>query len=262
MAVLDQILRRIREGLPALQARRDELEQRATLLPPPPSFRDHLCSGAAVALIAEVKRRSPSAGAINERLDPASLARDYEAGGASAISVLTEEAHFGGRVADLEAVSNVVSVPTLRKDFIVDTVQLVEARLAGAAAALLIVRALSDEELRELIAAARSWHLTALVEAHDRAELDRALGAGAEVIGINARNLDDFSMDVAGSLELLQTIPSHCVAVAESGMSTSADVGRAAEAGADAVLVGGALAAARDPRRQAALLAGIPRRAR
>jgi indole-3-glycerol phosphate synthase len=215
-----------------------------------------------VALIAEVKRRSPSAGAINEGLDPVDLAQRYAAGGAAAISVLTEEAHFGGAIADLRAVTASVEVPVLRKDFIVDEVQLIEARAEGAAAALLIVRALSQGELRVLLGACAELGLGALVEAHDRAELDRALEAGATIIGINARNLDDFSIDIGSSLELLGTIPADLIAVAESGMSSLSHVARAAAAGADAVLIGGALAASPDPRGRAAELSGVGRRAR
>lgn len=261
MAVLDQILRSTRATLPALRQRAAQIELAAAARPTPPSMLAAL-RGPSVALIAEVKRRSPSAGVINAALDPADLALQYVTGGAAAVSVLTEEAHFGGSVSDLELVAATVTVPVLRKDFIVDAVQLLEARAAGAAAALLIVRALSQPELTMLLAAAREMELTALVEAHDRQELDRALDAGAEVIGINARNLDDFSIDIGLSLELLASIPADRIAVAESGMSSLTHVARAAAAGADAVLVGGALAAAQDPAVRAAELSGVGRRAR
>lgn len=261
MAVLDQILHMTRAGLPALRQRAPALERQAAARAAPPSFREAL-RGPSVALIAEVKRRSPSAGAINEGLDPVDLARRYAAGGAAAISVLTEEAHFGGAIADLRAVTASVEVPVLRKDFIVDELQLIEARAEGAAAALLIVRALSQGELQVLLGACAELGLGALVEAHDRAELDRALEAGATIIGINARNLDDFSIDIGSSLELLGTIPADLIAVAESGMSSLSHVARAAAAGADAVLIGGALAASPDPGGRAAELSGVGRRAR
>ena len=261
MAVLDQILESTRAGLPSLQRRASQLELAAAATPTPGSFRAAL-ERSTVGLIAEVKRRSPSAGAINEGLDPVDLAQRYVEGGAAAISVLTEEAHFGGSVADLQMVAHRVTVPVLRKDFIVDELQLVEARATGAAAALLIVRALSQADLGRLIRAAEALQLTALVEAHDRNELDRALAAGATVVGINARNLDDFTIDIGGSLELLSTIPANCVAVAESGMSSLLHVVRAADAGADAVLIGGALAAAEDPASRAAELSGVTRRGR
>jgi indole-3-glycerol phosphate synthase len=176
--------------------------------------------------------------------------------------VLTEGAHFGGAIADLREVAAALAVPVLRKDFIVDEVQLLEARAEGAAAALLIVRALRQDELRSLLRAAADLGLDALVEAHDREELDRALEAGAEIVGINARNLDDFSIDIGSSLELLASIPVERIAVAESGMSSLSHVARAAAAGADAVLIGGALAAAPDPASRAGEFSGVPRRGR
>jgi indole-3-glycerol phosphate synthase len=261
MAVLDQILQSTRATLPALRTRAVDLGRAAAARPVPPSFR-HALRGRSVGLIAEVKRRSPSAGAINEQLDPSTLAGHYVAGGAVAISVLTERAHFGGTIEDLEAVVATVGVPVLRKDFIVDELQLVEARAVGASAVLLIVRALSQPELRQLLLAAAALDLATLVEAHDREELDRALEAGADVIGINARNLDDFSIDIGMSLELLSSIPADCIAVAESGMSSLAHVARAAAAGADAVLIGGALAASANPTTRASEFSGVSRRGR
>jgi indole-3-glycerol phosphate synthase len=261
MAVLDQILAGIRAGLAARQAHRADLERQVRDLPLPRSFaaaltRDH------VGLIAEVKRRSPSAGPINEGLDPVMLASAYAAGGAAAVSVLTEGPHFGGSLADLEAVTASVGVPVLRKDFILDEVQLLEARAAGVSAALLIVRALTDTDLQRLLAFARSLQLDALVEAHDAAELERALASGAEIIGVNARNLDDFSMDVDAAWRLVSTIPADRIAVAESGMATRDDVVHAASFGADAVLIGGALASHGTPEAAAAMLASVTRRGR
>lgn len=246
MDVLSRILAETRRTLVTGHERLRALESEVRDAPPPASFRAALRVGQ-VAVIAEIKRRSPSAGDINASLDPVVLAMAYSAGGAAAISVLTEGPHFGGSLDDLRTVSDRVGCPTLRKDFLVDRVQLLEARAAGASAALLIVRALSQPELIQLIAAAREVGLDVLVEAHNATELSRAIDAGADIIGMNARNLDDFSMDATKALELVATIPRHILAVAESGMTSRADVLRAAAAGADAVLVGGALAASRDP---------------
>lgn len=261
MAVLDQILRGIRSGLPDRRARRDALEARIAALPPAPDFVAAL-RRPEVALIAEVKRRSPSAGEINATLDPMALASSYEAGGAAAISVLTEGPHFGGALEDLHAVCGRVAVPVLRKDFILDEVQLLEARVAGASAALLIVRALTDTELRGLDRFAASIGLATLVEAHDRDEVDRALAAGCRVVGVNARNLDDFTMHRTAAWELLATLPADRIAVAESGMHSVEDVTEAAAHGADAVLIGGALASADDPLARTRAFAGVVRRGR
>ena len=259
--VLEEILAGTRQALPGLRTRRGELERAAATALEAPPFVAAL-RGPRVALIAEVKRRSPSAGAINPDLDPEALADCYARGGAAAVSVLTEEAHFGGTLGDLIRVRGRVAVPLLRKDFILDEVQLIEARAAGASAALLIVRALEQVELERLIRATTRWGLAALVEVHDREELDRALDAGAEVVGVNARNLDDFTVDLDRALELVARVPARCVAVAESAMATRGDVERAAAAGADAVLIGGALASAADPEAQARELAGVARRGR
>ncbi len=261
MAVLDQILDGIRAGLPERRIHQAALEAQVADLAPVPDFTAAL-RRPTVGLIAEVKRRSPSAGEINATLDPVALASAYASGGAAAISVLTEGPHFGGSLADLQAVCTAVPIPVLRKDFILDEVQLLEARVAGASAALLIVRALTDTELRRLDAFATSLGLATLVEAHDRAELDRALGAGCEVVGINARDLDDFSMHRASAWELLATIPADRVAVAESGMQTAADVTEAAGYGADAVLIGGALASSGDPLAGARAMSSVVRRGR
>lgn len=261
MTVLDEILAGVRAALPTLRARASEVERAAEAMPDPLPFlarRDPT----RVGLIAEVKRRSPSAGAINPGLDPVGLAAAYRDGGAMAISVLTEGAHFGGSLQDLARVTQAVEVPTLRKDFLLDPVQLFEARASGASALLLIVRALDQATLRMLIALARDLRMEALVEVHDREELARALEADARCIGVNARNLADFTIDTPRALELVASIPRDHFAVAESGMATRADVERAAEAGADAVLIGGALAAAPSPRALAGELSGVARRER
>jgi indole-3-glycerol phosphate synthase len=262
MAVtLDQILASTRLDLPALARRRAAVEREAASRPAPPSLRAAL-RGARVRVVAEVKRRSPSAGVIREDLEPGERAAMYASRGAAAISVLTDGPHFGGSVADLRDAASRVAVPVLRKDFILDELQIIEARAAGAAAVLLIVRALPPERLRALLGSARSAGLEALVEVHTAEELARALEAGAEIVGVNSRDLDTFRIDVDSAWELLATVPRDRLAVAESGMRTGEDVERAAEAGADAVLVGTALSAASDPARLLEELAGVPRRGR
>jgi indole-3-glycerol phosphate synthase len=258
---LDQILASTRLDLPALSRRRSALEREAADRPPPPSLRDALRRDR-VRVVAEVKRRSPSAGVIRDDLEPGERAALYARHGAAAISVLTDGPHFGGSVADLRAATSRVIAPVLRKDFILDELQIVEARAAGAAAVLLIVRALGPERLRSLLAAARAAGLDALVEVHTAAELERALEVGADIVGINSRDLDTFRVDVASAWELLATVPAERLAVAESGMHGREDVERAARAGADAVLIGTALSAAADPGRLLQELAGVPRRDR
>jgi indole-3-glycerol phosphate synthase len=215
-----------------------------------------------VAVIAEVKRRSPSAGVIRDDLDPAERAALYAGRGAAAISVLTDGPFFGGSLDDLRAAAQRVSAPLLRKDFILDELQVLEARAAGASGVLLIVRALSSHRLGELLASAREWGLDAVVEIHSMAELETALQAGAGIIGVNSRDLDTFRIDTAAAWHILARVPADRVAVAESGMAVVADVERAASAGADAVLVGTALSAAPDPGSLLERLVQIPRRGR
>jgi indole-3-glycerol phosphate synthase len=258
---LDQILNSTRQLLGALRPRAAELERRAQLMPPPPPFSSALRRDC-VALIAEVKRRSPSAGVINRTLDPAVRAAAFAKAGAAAISVLTDGPYFGGSIADLESVSRGVRVPVLRKDFILDELQILEARASGAAAVLLIVRALTPQRLSELLACARTVGLEALVEVHTAAELHTALTAGAGVVGVNSRDLDSFQIDVESAWRLLRAVPVAAIAVAESGMATVADVERAASLGADAVLIGTALSAAPDPAASVEALARVPRRGR
>ncbi len=258
---LEQILASTRAGFPALQARRRELERRAAEAPRRPAF----LAGwdrHRVALVAEVKRRSPSAGTISAGLDPVAHARTYAAAGASAISVLTDGPFFGGSLADLEQVAAAVPVPLLRKDFILDELQILEARAAGASAVLLIVRALPLPRLRDLLAFARGLGLEALVEAHDAAELARALETDARYLGVNSRNLDTFAIDVDAAWALLATIPPDRVAIAESGMASEADVRKAAVAGADGVLIGTALSGAADPSGLARAVSSLPRTGR
>ncbi len=261
---LDTILTQTRLRVADLAGRRPTLERAAADTKPPPPFKAAL-TRETLALIGEVKRRSPSAGAIQKNLNPAERAASYAGGGAAAISVLTDGPFFGGSLDDLRAVVARVGeqgVPVLRKDFILSEEQLLEARAAGAAAALLMVRALGRDRLGELLGFARQAGLDALVEVHDHRELEVALDAGADVIGVNSRDLGTFQIDVATAWELVSRVPPRALAVAESGMSSVADVRRAAEAGADAVLIGTALSSAVDPQALAAEFSRVPRRAR
>jgi indole-3-glycerol phosphate synthase len=258
---LDQILASTRAELPRLAARSDALGREAAAAPPPPSLEAAL-RGRTVAVIAEVKRRSPSAGVIRDDLDPAGRAGLYAERGAASISVLTDGPFFGGSVEDLRAAAARVRVPVLRKDFILDELQLLEARAAGAAAVLLIVRALSRERLAALLSTAAGQGLDALVEVHAASELEAALGAGARIIGVNSRDLDTFRIDAAAAWRLLRDIPADRVAVAESGMAGEEDVVAAADHGADAVLIGTALSAGPDPGAVLDRLAAVPRRGR
>lgn len=235
-----------------------EWKQRAADAPPVAPLRPALAR-TSVAVIAELKRRSPSKGQLNDSMDAPSRARLYEAGGASALSVLTEPAEFGGSVDDLVAVGRVVSCPLLRKDFHVDPVQIFEARTRGASAALLIVRALGPDDTRILADAAREAGVEPLFEIRDEAELSVALDAGALVIGVNRRNLETLDMEPDVLTRLLPLIPTACLAVAESGIATRADVEEAALLGADAVLVGSALSVSPDPQAAVAALCGVPK---
>lgn len=204
-------------------------------------------SGPGINVIAECKRRSPSRGVLREIYDPAAIAVGYERGGAAALSVLTEPAFFDGSLDDLEAVRAAVTIPLLRKDFLVTEFQLIEARAAGADAALLIVAVLADADLRRLLRCADSLGLAALVEVHDTAELERALAAGAEIVGVNSRNLRTLEMTPRLLDDLAPRIPAPVVAVAESGLRTSADLRRLRARRYDAFLVGERLMTAPDP---------------
>lgn len=230
----------------ALRARRPDIERSAAAASGAGSFSEAL-RGSQVAVIAEVKRASPSKGAINPDLDVGALCRAYQEGGASAISVVTEPDRFGGDIGDLVEARRATSCPLLRKDFIVDEIQILEARAAGASAVLLIARALEPGRLKELFRAAAESGLCALVEVRDEGELHVALSAGATVIGVNNRNLETLEMDDAAA-SLIPLISRRCIAVAESGYRTAADVSRAAAAGADAVLIGSELSASLHPR--------------
>jgi indole-3-glycerol phosphate synthase len=222
------------------------LEEQARALPRTRDFLGAL-RGGRIGCIAEFKRRSPSAGWIREGADPAQIAVRYRSAGAAALSVLTDEPFFGGSLADLQRARRATDLPVLRKDFMVDAYQLVEARAAGADAVLLIVSVLTDPELRALMAAAERWGLHVLCEAHDEAEIERAVAASARIIGLNQRDLRTFEVDTTLALRLRDRVPGSCVYVAESGIRTAADVERLREGGVDAILVGEALMRAADP---------------
>ena len=200
-----------------------------------------------VHIIAEIKRSSPSRGALSEIADPAALAAAYQLGGASAISVLTEGRRFGGSLEDLEAVRGVASIPILRKDFIVEPYQVLEARAAGADIVLLIVSALDQLRLESLLVQVKELGMTPLVEVHSSDEVSRALDVGAEIIGVNARDLSTFELDQNLFGTLADQIPSGIIRVAESAVKSPADVAHYRAAGADVVLVGEALVTAGDP---------------
>ena len=209
-------------------------------------FRAALQRGNEVAVIAEVKKASPSAGIIAEDFNPLSQAREYARGGAHALSILTDEIYFQGHLRYLKQIREQVELPLLRKDFIVHELQIFESVVAGADAILLIVAALDDETLGRLYEQAKACQLDVLVEVHDLAEMDRALDLGADLIGINNRNLKTFSVDLATTETLAEEIPSDTVAVSESGISTGADIRRVRAAGINAVLVGEALMRAKN----------------
>jgi indole-3-glycerol phosphate synthase len=247
--VLDEIIDGVRADLAERQARvsLDELKERATCAR---DAKDGVAAlrGEGVKVICEVKRSSPSKGALAAIADPAGLAADYEAGGAAAISVLTEQRRFGGSLADLEAVRAKVDIPVLRKDFMFTAYQLWEARAYGADLALLIVAALEQPALISLVERAESIGLTPIVEVHDEEEIERAVDAGARVIGVNARNLKTLEVDRGTFGRLAPEIPDHIVKIAESGVRGPHDLIAYANEGADAVLVGESLVTGKDPR--------------
>jgi indole-3-glycerol phosphate synthase len=250
--VLDEIVAGVREDLADAVAATPLPEvQRLARTSAPPLDAEAALRRPGLSLIAEVKRASPSKGALAPIADPAALAADYEAGGATAVSVLTERRRFGGSLDDLDAVRRAVRIPVLRKDFMVEDYQLFEARAHGADIILLIVAALAQDDLVRMQALARDLGMTALVEVHDEAETARAVDAGASVIGVNARNLKTLAVDPDTFGRLAPLIPDSCVKVAESGVAGPADAARYAGEGADAVLVGEALVRGTEPRRAA-----------
>src|SRR5690349_9137657 len=249
MSVLEAILEGVAADLAVrmeqvpLDEVKAQAERQSPALDPLPAFRAE-----GVSVIAEVKRSSPSKGELADIKDPAALAADYEAGGAAAISVLTEQRRFGGTLDDLRAVRGRVDIPVLRKDFITTSYQLWEARAAGADLALLIVAALEQPALESLIERATSIGLTPLVEVHDEEEVDRAVDAGATLIGVNARNLKTLEIDMRTFERLSPRIPDTAVKVAESGVRGPHDVIEYAKWGAHVVLVGETLVRDDDPR--------------
>jgi indole-3-glycerol phosphate synthase len=254
---LDQILARKRAEVAERRATlpERELRARATGAPPLRAFDAALSPrGGPVRIVAEVKRASPSAGAIDAGLDAPAQARRYAAAGAAAISVLTDGPGFGGSLDDLRAVRAAVDLPLLRKDFVLDRYQLLEARAAGADAALLIVAALEPDALRRLVEACGELGLAALVEVHDPAEAERAVLAGARIVGVNNRDLRTFAVDLATSERILPALPDRVKGVAESGIRSAADARRLRGAGAANLLVGEALVRAVDPGRLVAEL--------
>ncbi len=226
---------------------------------PPPRDMRAAVRRETVALIAEIKRASPSRGVLLADLDPVALATTYAANGAAALSVLTDARFFGGDLAHLVAVRAAVSVPVLRKDFVLDPYQVYEARAAGADAVLLIVAALDDARLADLHALVADLGMAALVEVHDEAELERALALGAPLIGVNNRDLHTFAVDLATTERLTRLLPQEVTLVAESGIFSGADVRRMGAAGARAVLVGEALVTAPDVAARVRELSGQPR---
>lgn len=249
VSVLDDIIVGVREDLVERQARvpLDELKARAARREPAIAF-ESMLRQPGVAVIAEVKRASPSKGSLASIADPAALARDYQSGGAHCISVLTEQRRFGGSLDDLAAVRAAVDIPVLRKDFVVTSYQLWEARAYGADVALLIVAALEQPALVSLVERSRGLGLTAIVEVHDEDELERAVDAGASVIGVNARNLKTLDVDREVFARLAPRIPAGIVRIAESGVRGPRDLLAYAQHGADAVLVGEHLVREASPR--------------
>lgn len=242
MSRLDEILRAKRDEIERLRPRRDELHRAALLR------NDFRSFGAALrrdegklALIAEIKKASPSAGVIVESFAPVAIAKNYARAGVEAISVLTDEQFFQGRLDFLNAVRGVVPQPLLRKDFILDPLQVMEAAAAGADAILLIVAALDDEDLAALLETASLYQLDTLVEVHTLAELDRALETEAKIIGINNRNLATFEVDLAVTEKLSEQVPAEVILVSESGIKSAEDLARIKACGVDAVLIGEAL---------------------
>ena len=263
--VLDEIIAGVREDLaPRRAAVPDaEIERLARAASPALDARAALRGdGTTMGLIAEVKRSSPSKGALAEILEPAELAATYAEAGASAISVLTEQRRFRGTLADLDAVRSRVAVPVLRKDFVVEPYQVLEARAHGADLVLLIVAALDDAQLRDLQELIHGLGMQALVETHTEQELERALDLGADIIGVNARNLKDLTVDLDRAAGLLRRIPAGPLAIGESAVLSVRDVEAYSAAGADAVLVGEALVTSGEPAAAVASFRQVARRGR
>jgi indole-3-glycerol phosphate synthase len=239
---LEEILRVKRDEIEALRPRRDELHRAALLRNDFRGFASALEAGEGkLALIAEVKKASPSAGVIVESFDPVAIAKNYALAGVEAISVLTDEKFFQGHLSYLGAIRTAVPQPLLRKDFILDPLQIMEAAVAGADAILLIVAALNQDALISLLETATLYQLDVLVEVHTLAELERALEAPAKIIGLNNRNLATFEVDLGVTEKLSEEVPEEIVLVSESGIRTAEDLARIKACGVDAVLIGEAL---------------------
>jgi len=241
--ILDQIVATKRVEIARAKAAVPEAELRAALADAPPvrNFFNPLAAPGPIKLIAEVKKASPSAGVIRAYFDPVEIAKTYEAHGATCISVLTDERHFQGRLEYLAQIRAAVALPVLRKDFILDVYQLVEARAAGADAVLLIAECLDDCNLRKLFNSACELGMTPLVELYEPENLQRVFDAGATLIGVNNRNLHTFEVDLEHTIRMRQRVPDECVLVGESGIKSHADVRRLEAAGVDAILVGESL---------------------
>ncbi|HEX6252091.1 MAG TPA: indole-3-glycerol phosphate synthase TrpC [Gemmatimonadaceae bacterium] len=259
--MLGELISAARTRAELLRSSKGDLARRAAESAAPPSMLSALRRDD-VAVIAEIKRASPSMGSISAALDVAVQATAYARGGAAAISVLTEPSLFSGSLADLETASGAVGIPLLRKDFIVSEEQVLEARIAGASAVLLIARALSRERLLELAAFSRATGVEPLVEVRTSGELAVALSAGAMLVGINARNLETLEIDDRVVSRLAPLVPRDCVCIAESGLQSRSDVEAVAANGVDAVLIGSALSAAADPASAVRELIGVERRPR
>ncbi len=244
---LDRILEHHRARAAADERNLDDLVEIASRLTPARSFRTALAEDPRLSVIAEIKRRSPSKGDLNRDLDPAEWAAIYERGGATCLSVLTDEPHFGGSVADLELARDACALPVIRKDFTVSELDVIDARLMGADAVLLIAAALSDDELARFHELALGIGLDALVEIHDEAELERAIAVGATLIGVNQRDLVTFQVDQERAVRMAGVIPAGTVKVAESGVRGPADSTALRAAGYDAILVGETLVTSSDP---------------
>ncbi|MBW1936942.1 MAG: indole-3-glycerol phosphate synthase TrpC [Deltaproteobacteria bacterium] len=244
MSILDTIIAHKRTEL--------KDKYRKGLIPPgnkvasPRGFREALVSDPGVSIIAEVKRASPSKGLLCPNFDPVSIAEDYQAGGARAVSVLTDEKFFQGKLKFLPQIRKEIALPLLRKDFIIDHFQIEEAKLWGADAVLLIVAALDDSMLSELMAHTREKGLDSLVEVHNEHEMERAFAANADLIGVNNRNLEDFSVSIETTFRIKKELPSEVPLVSESGIATPDDIKRLLDAGITAALIGEALVKAED----------------
>jgi len=259
-AYLDTIIAAHRTEAEADDRDLDELLASTAACSPVRPFRNAIAEAATrygMAVISEIKRRSPSKGDLDPTLDPVTVAKEYEAGGAACLSVLTDLGFFGGSPEDLQGARSACSLPVLRKDFTVSPSDVVDARLMGADAVLLIVAALSDSELSAFLGLARRCSLTAVVEVHDELELARALEVGAEVIGVNQRDLRTFEVDHHRAIRLGENMPDHVTAVAESGIQGHDDLRRLADAGYQAVLVGEVLVRSGDRRAAVAELLGV-----